>query len=685
MQPPRSLLQRAARPCFWAAPALFFWICEWRVSHHCSLKSLAVFAGMCGGLFAYGRLFLRVAPAPFKAAGGPVIQFLCGYLVFNTLLFLLLLAAPFGIRVDACLLAVPGLGALFVRPGEGEVPDGALPGALCVLLCAAAAMLWCGDALNPEVKEGGNTVFQLWPDSFFHARQISIFAGSHGLATISDMRQAGVPAPVYHYASYALPAAVCAFTGSSAYDVFASFQLPLGVLLSGLAAFALAAAIWGEWPGVAAAAAVLLLPDAYQQGFANKFLSYAFMQQIGTGGLYGVACIAVAWMFLLPGCRNGQLAAVAVGYAFTLLAVAYKAHLFVANAFLVMIYPCIFLKRPDARWRLLAGLGLVAAFLSAAAFSQRFESIPLLRLDGSSIHEYAGILAMLYDPGALKAFFGRELTSAKGWALPFFTATAILLSTFGLWLAACPAAAFFARKKAGAAALFLPFFVVANYLVMSLGLAMDTKNIALHEELVHRPFVWAYFLVAAWTGGAAYAVFFGDRLPGTVLGRCIAGGMLLAGLAVPATFAHNLQTMPAWPEWASFRTMDSVPSSLVKACAYLRKHAGPRDVVQDSENDSRLVVTALSERQDFASRPAKTPAKMTPELTRRLDGLANFRKLPDEAALMAFARDNGIAWYLLEPSSSVAWPAAFLDAPEYRSGKYRVYRLSASPMVSVTK
>ena len=83
----------------------------------------------------------------------------------------------------------------------------------------------------------------------------------------------GEPLFLYHYASYAVPAAVDALTRSGAYEVFASFLLPVGVLLTGLAAFAFGGGVFGRWPAVAASAALLLVPDAYQQGFGNKYLS----------------------------------------------------------------------------------------------------------------------------------------------------------------------------------------------------------------------------------------------------------------------------------------------------------------------------------------------------------------------------------------------------------------------------
>lgn len=48
---------------------------------------------------------------------------------------------------------------------------------------------------------------------------------------------------------------------------------------------------------------------------------------------------------------------------------------------------------------------------------------------------------------------------------------------------------------------------------MSLDLAFDTKHIGMPEELVHRPFVWAYLAVFTWTSGGLYFFFFENQFP----------------------------------------------------------------------------------------------------------------------------------------------------------------------------
>ena len=67
---------------------------------------------------------------------------------------------------------------------------------------------------------------------------------------------------------------------------------------------------------------------------------------------------------------------------------------------------------------------------------------------------------------------------------------------------------------------------------------------------------------------------------------------------------------------------------------------------------------------------------MPAELSAKMNGLAAFKAMTDENALKDFARRNNISWYLLEPGSTTAWPASFLDSPEFISGKTRVYHFT---------
>src|SRR5215468_1938157 len=636
----------------------FLSIWQLRVTGRPSVTALVIFTLLATLSLAYGRLLTRFTVLSSPAARDLTVQFLCGYLLLNTLLALVSLVFPFGMVTSALIVAVGVLVLGFFCPEPSEKAGGILsqlPSLLGLLLSAVGATLWCADSMRPTVVRDQLTIFHTWQDTFIHVRHISAIAQSHGLSTLSDIQRSDTPPRVYHYASYFTPAAISSLTATSAFDVFGSFLLPFGVVLSGLAAFALAASLWGPWAGLAATVALILFPDSYQQGFANKYLSYGFLQQVNPGGYYGVACAALAWLFIFDGCKAGRYGSILLGYAVAVLSVFYKAHVFVANALLIMMYPCFFMTRLRPSRRFAAGTVFLILYVSIVLDS--------------------------FDPGALKSFFTWALVEqpASKPVLALYAVSMLLLSTFGLWTIACGATFLVlrARRHTARPILFFPLFVVANYGLMSLGLAMDVRRVGTPDELLNRPLVWAYFAVVVWTAGAAYATQFGDAPPRRRAGRIAAALFIVVALTVPWMFSQNLQTFPARAGFGSFEDFASFPSCRVQASLYIRAHSRAQEIVQDSENDFRYLTTALTERQAFVIANMLKTREET-GMSERLAGMESFKHVTSAAGLTASAARHKISWYLLHPTSTVSWPAPLRDAAEYVCDGFRVYHFARS-------
>lgn len=638
--------------------------------------SFVLFVFLC---LTYGHIFLVATANLVKNRAGLSFQFLCGFFLFNTLLFVMSLVSSLGISTNIAILSLCALVLAALarrRQPSGDDGRGELPSLICVIVSGVAATLWCSDSQGPLLIQGNTVIYRTWQDTFFHVREISTFAQAHGIGTIHDMSLSGVPAQIYHFASYLSAAAVSVLSGAPAIDVYSSFQLPLGIFLSGLAAFSLIGSIWGGWPALAAAIAVVLVPDAYQQGFSNRYLSYNFLGQVNLGMLYGIACVAIAWVFVLEGSRQKKVLSIFIGYGFLAVSLCYKAHIFVANALLILVYLPLFFPGVRRRWRLIIGIVLVGLFVSVVGISQTIDRVPVLRLDGSGIGRYVVVLLGDFDDGLLKTFFTRVFRQEQH-SKPvegLYVAAMLLLSTFGLWLAATPLVAAAVRGKTPAAILCFPILIIANYLVMSIGLALDTRGVGTPDELLNRPLVWAYFAVAAWTAGGAYYLAFGDGLPRSRMARSGLLALLCLTLAGPLIFSRNLQTFPARQGYARYEQFNSVPLCLVRASQYMRDNSRPDEIIQDSENDPRFVITALSERQRFAG--ASIFGGRSKKLQERLDGLALFKAMRDADELKSYAASHNISWYLLHPDSAVSWPASFLQEAVFDCDGYRVYRFA---------
>ncbi|MDB5851002.1 MAG: hypothetical protein JWP29_4754, partial [Rhodoferax sp.] len=476
----------------------------------------------------------------------------------------------------------------------------------------------------------------------------------------------------YHFASYIAPAAAQVFTKASAMSLYAGFQLPVGIFLTGVAAFCLASTLWGVWPAVAATVAVVVLPDAYQQGLANRYLSYNFIAQINLGMLYGIAAVALAWIFMIFGCRREKIGLVLLGYVFLLVCAFYKAHIFVANAFLILMYPVVFYRSVQVKWRVVIGAVFIVVFVAAIWATQSHPRIPVMRLDGSGISYYINKLVSDFDPGLLKEFFRPKVrTGGYKPVMAMYAAALLLLCTFGWWLLLAPIAFWKTRRLAPWATLLFPVIIVANYLVMGMGLALDDKQVGTVDELLNRPLVWAYFAVAAWAAGGLYYAIWRNRAPATRWAGTAALAVVVVALVALSQFSKDLQLFPS-RTYVKFSAFNGVPVCMVKSAEFIKENSLPTDLVQESDNDLSFGFTALTERQLFAG--SSTFGGLTPEHAERLEDLKHFLTLTQSDQIQSFATERKIGWYLLQPSATAAWPAAFVEHAAFTCEGYKVFK-----------
>lgn len=659
----------------------FFILWHWRVSGSTSwyaLAALTLFVLLC---LVYGNIFSKLTMRYTGTSPSILFLFLAGFFVFNSLLFLLALVLPFRLETSILILSLGALllATMYQTPEpSGVQPVNELPALISVLLIGLATTLWCSDVQTPRDTTGSKIVFNAWQDIFFHARQISAFANSHGASSIQNIMMSESKAPIYHFASYMSAAAISLVSGVTAIDIYSSFMLPLGIFLTGFAAYSLIESIWGSWSGLAAALGIVMLPDAYQLGFGNQYLSYFFLTQINLGMLYGMACIVMAWIFVIQGCRLSRVGSVSIGYVFLSLCLFYKAHIFVANAYLLLIYPCLFFDSVSWRKRLLIGLGFTTIFIAVVALSQLSDRVPVLRLDGSGIGPYIGQLLHDYDEGSLKTYFTnvfRFETHSKPVAALHAVAM-LLISTLGIWLILTPLVLLIGLKRLPSALLAFPILIVGNYLLMTMGLALDSNGVGTVDELLNRPLVWAYFSVVVWTVGAAVFLLLPYVTPLNRGARVGVLALLMLMLAGPLTFSKNLQTFPARDGFGTYENFNAVPTCLVRASQFIRNSSRTEEIVQSSDNDSRFVVTALTERQQFAgismfSKPSKA-------LQVRLDELELFKGMTDTKDVLDYAASQHIDWYILHPGTVVSWSVDFLQRAQFECNGYRVFHLKTA-------
>lgn len=599
-------------------------------------------------------------------------RLLIGLLISNLILFVSAMLSPFGLVINSIALFSILTVLLIVARRAGvarALPHSHVTERILFPLAGIAVTLWCWDTLRPIEINGNGAVIQAWMDIFYHLSQISSFAYSRGPGTLFDVQMTGAPMQPYHMASYILAATMVSATGMSAYEAYASLLLPMGLFATVLGAYTLGRVAFGPWPALAGATALILLPDAAQQGFGNPFLGYYWLQLIAPSLMYGVASAAVVFACVLEACRNGRLTMALFGYFFVLVTLLYKAQIFVAISLLAMVLPLLFLRGRWSRYRAVLLAVALGVYFGAAAISQLSNSVPTLRLDGSGLGPYAGAVLSQQDAGVLRDWFeGLFAGAGNSWALKALIFCSLLLvSTFGVYLFGYLVA--MRRPQAGVTRLAraFPLLVVVVYLVMATSLALDERHVGTMEELLHRPFVWAYFVVVVFFGAALYVRKFGDAPPITMHARAALLSVAVLLLYVPWHFGQQIQTFKTWQT-----RYPVLPACLVEVAQYIEAHSQPTDVVQDSLNDPAYRLTALSQRKPYALDSGGF--RLPDGIRGRFEELARIKSLDSEQELSTAMRAAGIRWYVVNPGDRVAWALMAQSRRVFECGGYLVFK-----------
>ncbi len=665
-----------------------------------SLLALLACEAVFFAFYLFGSLFAGWRPLAAGVLFDLPLRLLVGYAVVNTALLVLAWLSPLHIIANfAILFAIAAL--LFVatpvrrqsrakRLGGTPVSDldarnSDAPGRhgkhgftgweespislLAVGLCLAAATLWCQDSIRPFSVQGNIVLVKPWVNSFYHAVHIRIFGASHGASSIEDFRLAGVPARLYHYGVYLTPALIKQASGIHSYTAFAGVLAPMGVFFTGLAAYAFFGSLWGAWPGLTACAALLLLPDGAQQGMQNTFMSYHWLTQIAPSATYGLALLAVAWLFVIRGCTQGSWLQVLAGWLVSGILVFYKLHFFIASALLLLLVPPLFFRgNLGPRKRSLWAVSAAVFYVATLVYGQKVPGVPLIRFDGSSVGEILRLVKSFASPGALRAYLDNHVGPDMAWGsnlllgIPY-----ILFAALGLFVPLLVILASRLRRRTPPLFVLFPLLLIANFLAMFFGLALDFSR-STPDELSQRPVMVMYFFVVAWIGGALGLTLLESRRLSRIARPAMIGlGVLL--MTVPACFGSGVQQMWAMPRISPVR----IPVALFRVAQYIRDHGGPEDVFQDSQFDRIYTVAALSERRAFAARTMTRMPYRSEMVEVRAAAIDKFMGIVQPKLVAATARALGFRWFLLEPGDRVDWPAEITSHPAFEMARFRLY------------
>jgi hypothetical protein len=519
--------------------------------------------------------------------------------------------------------------------------------------------------------------FHHWLDYFDHTAFTSQFLAREHLGRYGNFEIAGLPTPLYHYGSYLFTAGLASFASMPAYQAVACFWTPFGTFLSGLAAYALATAFGGRPAGLCALIALLVLPDASYYGFKDPWFRYHWLQQIGSAGMYGVACLALAFLFLLEARRTRFWLLLAAGLAFTAATFFFKAQLFVVAVPLVIAWLILCYPRFSVAWRILLLQAVIVLAVGGIVVANKLQLGPRLGPDRVYFEVYAKYATAEGEKGVLRETVEKG-AAAVGRSRYYLKATTlVVLSTFGGLLAGLPLLGAWAwwRRKLQAVDL-VPWIALALYVVFLVGLKDNFAGVHMYE-LIHRPFVWPYFVLMVWCAGT-FCVLLGETKLGRLLlkPKIIAVGGIIV-LFLPWHMGRNVQQGKM--SWRNVCYDLRFPVGMVRCARFVAEHGSRADLVQDSQCDDHLVFGSLAERRSYLARPElwkeSQNAKLRAEIERRRPLLEQLKSVTTRKALQEMAAQTGIRWYLAHPKDRLSWPRDFLAAPAFCWDGFAVYDL----------
>lgn len=663
-QPARSFDKRGLLACLAISTFLVAWI---------TLAS--------GSFNLRAAVFLLVLPWILLRAGGIItallrlpsffaLDFLLGVAVVSVGVMAWKSFVPFSLWVLLIVLLIAVASVPKFLPHHSRDPVSAL-GLLGVIASLAAATGWCQDLIVPTNSVQGGILFKPWTDFFVHATIVARSVGNQTLQQVGNYEWKGFPAIVYHYASYSIASCLANVGHVPAYSTVVGFWAPFGSFLTGLASYALGRAIWGQGAGLTALIATFLIPDGAMLSIAHPYYGYFWLQHVAPGGLYGVAIAGTALILIIQGMRQGRRAWIASGVVVGALVFLFKVHVFAA-AFPLLFSFAILIWPPRKRSQRFILGACVAAGAVLLTLANRFHVGPDVHFSFSGGAWYWKILANMASGTHVENWYQIFNTADP---FPSHLAQAIglvFLNALGIFAVIAPLVWLLTvHCKRWQASEGIAMASVAILLLMTFGLSGNT-TLGSPDELIHRPFVWAYWVVGSLTAGRLFSMAAGLRAQ---LSTWAVAVSIIALLLVPARLGSGLER----GKWSGADSHSNlvVDRGLVDCANFIRGQPPSDAVAQDSRLDEFLVLAGLGERPSFAARPelwirVSRAFRESPyqEQLRKLKSLQQATNLTD---LQRTVRETGIRWYVAHRGDSSAWPAAFQDHPVFESNGYKIY------------
>src|SRR5712692_4971981 len=638
--------------------AILLWL-SGSVTIYAALGTMLLFSSV---VFVAGALLMRLADAEAMPLAGAWVLgvFASALAVYALVQWFHLLAA---IAFAAWSVIVLGC-AIALRKRSSE-PDRFDPGGLLgVAFCGAATLMWCWEVAETPRILARDGVLPAWIDYFIHGGVISHFGDPR--AGRQSILLADFPAPLYHYASYLLPAAFAFPLDLPGLPLATSVWLPLGFFTMCAGAYALGKVLAGPAGGIAAVAALTLLPDASNYALGNGFLSFHWHLLALPGASYAIGFFLLAAALLQRWLATGKprpLLASACLAAGTLL---FRVHIF-ALGLPALLASAAMATRFAQRRKAVFFTGALGAFaLFVWGYYTFTDSLPALEIFLTSIHEYQEPTGYTGWYAGLLEAYGRGIAVPIGMVL-------VLAAGLGVLAVLYPISTFVARRSGGLQAVDLvPVSFIGCYTLLMLAVPTVKWD---PTELTVRPFVVLYAVVAVWTF-AAFAKWFstgGEQRERVVWWTLLLTSCLALLLLWPQTERLGLQPKFQWG-WRFYPY--KIQPGVLQAGTFLRRNsvAGDLFAVQGlrlgwAPTDLAIQLVSLSGMPaylGYAIAQIDDPGRRREVALERHAALNQVAAMESMNEALGRLRNLGIQWYVVADRSGPRWDperrhAVFVD------------------------
>ncbi|HSU30304.1 MAG TPA: hypothetical protein VLJ11_03630 [Bryobacteraceae bacterium] len=623
-----------------------------------SLLTIALVAAITISCLFFGRASLRALSLPLPSSALFPAEMLAGIAIMSVTMLMICLAARASAGAAFLLICIAGLGLFgfdvvrdrcWVLNISKSSASNRLTPVIVSFICGVS-LVWSWQAIRSFARLRAEGILHAWVDFFFHSTVIAQF-GHFSALNGTSMFSYETRVPLYHWASYMLPAVLSTFSNTPALVVATTFWVLLGFVMMALGAWALGAVLADWIGGIAAVVLILLAPSAAHYGLRNRFFDFPWLLQISAGLSFGVGLCLLTIALFIVAIRHRNVLAAGVAMALALAEAAFKIH------FLVTLFPaCGMLFILLWQWTQPKMKFVALGALTSAALVLMFLAEGVSRAPHffTGAHDVTKILTTMLDmqPSAAPHLFPAITTSTPavisvpaGILLVLVAATGVLLPFYFLAWAYCH------RRGLAHPTDCFPLLLIAAYCIVICSFPTDTFT-GDPTEYQHRNFVLIYAVLAVWCSyfAVASANYLWGRRSLLILTAC-ACCLLPVPLLLESTTETNTLA------WTRSLATNPVPLGLLESAEYLRKVASRRDVLLASDFKDEPPLVALSERRALLVMDesyARGLSYSSEAIAKRIAVGQQLKRATSYEEMQQIARANAIDWYVASPGSILA-------------------------------